>query len=96
MTIDVAAMALAAGRVLLIGLLFGAGLPALFAIGMRLQSAGTGEIDGEAPGERHPVYTALGWTVFAVVVAAVLAGVLWITRLSLYHYFGISLFGAGA
>lgn len=96
MTIDIAAMALAAGRVLLIGLLFGAGLPALFAIGMRLQSAGTGEMDGEMPGESRPVLTALGWLVFAVVVAAVLAGVLWITRLSLYHYFGISLFGAGA
>ncbi|MFT3889380.1 MAG: hypothetical protein QM713_14630 [Arachnia sp.] len=96
MTIDVAHMALAAGRVLMVGLLFGAGLPALFAVGMRLQSAGTGEVDGEAPGERHLGLTVAGWTVFAVVVAAVLAGVLWITRLSLYHYFGISLFGAGA
>lgn len=96
MNIDAAAMALAAGRVLLIGLLFGAGLPALFALGMRLQSAGTGEVYGEAPGDRNPALTAAGWVLFGVVVAAVLTGVLWITRLSLYHYFGISLFGAGA
>lgn len=96
MNIDIAQMLLAAGRVLLVGLLFGAGLPALFAIGMRLQSAGTGEVDGDAPGTRRPALVATGWIVFALVIAAVLAGVLWITRLSIYHYFGISLFGAGS
>lgn len=95
MNFDVAEMALSALRVLVVGLLFGAGLPALFAIGMRLQSAGTGEVDGEAPGTRRPALTAAGWIVFAVVAAAVIAGVLWITRLSIYHYFGVSLFGAG-
>ena len=95
MNIDVAQMALAAGRVLVVGLLFGAGLPALFAIGMRLQSAGSGKVTGEAPGTRRPLLTAAGWIVFALVLAAVLAGVLFITRLSIYHYFGISLFGAG-
>ncbi|OZB79275.1 MAG: hypothetical protein B7X41_19505 [Microbacterium sp. 14-71-5] len=95
MNFDIAQMALSAGRVLLVGLLFGAGLPALFAIGMRLQSAGTGELDGEAPGTRRPLLTAAGWILFALVIAAVLTGVLFITRLSIYHYFGISLFGAG-
>ena len=95
MNFDIAQMALSAGRVLLVGLLFGAGLPALFAIGMRLQSAGTGEVDGEAPGTRRPVLTVAGWILFGIVIAVVLAGVLFITRLSIYHYFGISLFGAG-
>ena len=33
--------------------------------------------------------------ILAAAGAAVLAGVLFITRLSIYHYFGISLFGAG-
>lgn len=95
MSFDFAQMALAAGRVLLVGLVLGAGLPALFAIGMRLQSAGTGEVDGEAPGTRRPALTAAGWLLFAVVIAVVLTGVLFITRLSIYHYFGISLFGVG-
>lgn len=96
MDIDFAEMGLAAFRVLLVGLLFGAGLPALFAVGMRLQSAGSGDVDGAGAGTKRPVLSAAGWLVFGVVIAAVLAGVLWITRLSLYHYFGISLFGAGS
>lgn len=86
-------IALAAGRVLLVGALFGAGLPALFALGLRLHAAGSGEVEG--PGaRRQPVLTALGYVLFAIVVAAVVAGVLWITRTSLHHYLGISLFGA--
>ncbi|MGN8026394.1 hypothetical protein [Microbacterium sp. 22242] len=95
MSFDVAQLALAAGRVLVVGLLFGAGLPALFAVGMRLQSAGSGEVDGDAAGIRRPALTAAGWVLFAIVIAVVLAGVLFITRLSIHHYFGISLFGVG-
>lgn len=96
MSIDVGEMGLAALRVLAMGLVFGAGLPALFAIGMRLQSAGTGEVEGEAPGTRRPGLLAAGWIVFGVVILVVAAAVLWITRLSIFHYFGISLFGAGS
>ncbi|MFT4233144.1 MAG: hypothetical protein QM606_10275 [Leucobacter sp.] len=86
-------MALSAVRVLVVGIVLGAGLPALFALGMRLQSAGTGEIGGEASGDRKPALTALGWVLFAVVIAVVLTAVLWITRHSLDHYFGVQLFG---
>lgn len=82
---------LAAGRVLLVGAIFGAGLPALFALGLRLHAAGAGDLDGA---ERRPALTVLGYLLFAIVVAAVVAGVLWITRSSLHHYLGISLFGA--
>lgn len=95
MNIDIAEMGMAALRVLALGLVFGAGLPALFAVGMRLQSAGTGEVDGEAPGARRPALLVSGYAIFAIVVLVALAAVLWITRLSIYHYFGISLFGAG-
>jgi len=84
-------IALAAGRVLLVGALFGAGLPALFALGLRLHAAGAGDLDGV---ERRPAFTVLGYVLFAIVVAAVVTGVLWITRSSLLHYLGISLFGA--
>ncbi|MCD2500092.1 MULTISPECIES: hypothetical protein [Microbacterium] len=95
MNIDIAEMGMAALRVLALGLVFGAGLPALFAVGMRLQSAGTGEMDGEAPGVRRPALLVSGYAIFTIVVLVALAAVLWITRLSIYHYFGISLFGAG-
>lgn len=86
-------IALAAGRVLLVGALFGAGLPALFALGLRLHAAGAGDVDGSGA-DRRPAYTALGYLLFAIVIAAVVTGVLWITRSSLHHYLGISLFGA--
>ncbi|MFF5626850.1 hypothetical protein ACFY5A_15920 [Microbacterium sp. NPDC012755] len=85
-------IALAAGRVLLVGALFGAGLPALFALGLRLHAAGAGDVDGSVT--RRPGLTAAGILLFAIVIAAVLVGVLWITRNSLYHYLGISIFGA--
>ncbi|MFT4051299.1 MAG: hypothetical protein QM677_03510 [Microbacterium sp.] len=91
---------LAAARVLIVGALFGAGLPALFAIGLRLQAVGAGESDaadaGGAAGvasPRRPALTAVAYLLFAIVVAAVVIGVLYITRHSLDHYFGISLFG---
>jgi hypothetical protein len=80
----------AALRVLVVGALFGAGLPALFAVGLRLQAAG----DADEQGVRRPGRTAAAYALFGIVVAAVLVGVLWITRHSLDHYFGISLFGA--
>ncbi|MGB4777214.1 hypothetical protein [Microbacterium sp.] len=85
---------LAALRVLIVGALFGAGLPALFAIGLRLQSAGAGEgAEKDAVGARRPALTAAAYVLFAIVVAAVVIGVLFITRHSLHHYFGIVLFG---
>ncbi|MFK4791812.1 hypothetical protein [Microbacterium sp. ZW T5_56] len=95
MNIDIAEMGMAALRVLALGLVFGAGLPALFAVGMRLQSAGSREVNDEAPGARRPSLLVSGYAIFAIVVLVALAAVLWITRLSIYHYFGISLFGAG-
>jgi hypothetical protein len=95
MTIDFAAMALAAVRVLLVGIVLGAGLPALFAVGIRLQAVGAGDTEG-GPTRRRPALVGLAWIAFAIVLLVVIAGVLYITRLSIYHYFGVSLFGAGS
>lgn len=102
MDIDFAEMALSAFRVLVVGLVLGAGLPALFALGMRLQSAGAGVLQENATvSDTHrergnPALVFAGRAVFAVVVVIVLLAVLWITRQSLNHYFGISIFGVGA
>ncbi|HCX85126.1 MAG TPA: hypothetical protein DHV14_08330 [Micrococcales bacterium] len=90
---NVADTALAVLRVLAAGLVFGAGLPALFSFGIVLWSRGTDEAlaDGSV---RHGSSGARAgaMAVFAVVIVAVLIGVLWITRKSLDHYLGISLF----
>ncbi|MFJ3956705.1 hypothetical protein [Arthrobacter sp. NPDC090010] len=95
MDIDWGSMALATFRVLLAGLIFGAGLPALFAVALRLRNdgaAGTSS-DGTVTSGR-PALTAASWVLFAVVVAIVLIAVLWITKSSLHHYFGWQPFGA--
>lgn len=72
-----------AWRVLLVGLLLGAGLPALFAVGIRSLAWGTGgEAERHAEGvvlKPHVAGRILAYTMFAVVVLAVLAGVGYIT-----------------
>ncbi|MFT4220191.1 MAG: hypothetical protein QM611_06705 [Microbacterium sp.] len=93
MDINFPEILLAAVRVLGVGLLFGAGLPALFALGIRLRAAGAGEVADGVQAARRPALTATGNVLFLIVIAAVVTGVLWITRHSLDHYLGISLFG---
>jgi len=61
--VDLAAL----GRVLVLSLVVGAGLPALFALGVRALAP----VDGKVP----PVRAAAGWLCFAVCLAAVGLGV---------------------
>lgn len=80
-------------RVLIAGLIFGAGLPAVFAIGVRFWSIGSPEpsADGQAA-KTNPAALAVSVLAFAVVAVAVVAGILWITQKSIDHYFGITIF----
>lgn len=67
-----------AWRVLAAGLLLGAGLPAVFALGIRSLAWSTGgeaEVDGGSP---HPVGRALATLCFAVVLAGVALGITFI------------------
>lgn len=80
-------------KVLVVGLIFGAGLPALFAIGLRMQAAGTA--DGNADGtvsQGNPALRALGYLVFALVAFVIIVALLWITRQTIYYYFDIKIF----
>lgn len=80
-------------RVLVVGLLLGAGLPAVFAIGLRLYSAGAGGVD--ADGVVHsarPLLKPLGALLFLFVTAVILLAILWITRTTIIHHFGVDLF----
>lgn len=90
---DVVATALAVLRVLGAGLLFGAGLPAIFSYGLVLFSRGEDETLPDGSVRRGSLGARIGGlALFAVVIGAVLVGVLWITRKSLDHYLGISIF----
>jgi hypothetical protein len=69
----------AAWRVLLVGVLLGAGLPTLFALGIRAMAWGTGgeaEIHGvgELP-KPHPIGRWIAYALFGFVVFCVLLGI---------------------
>jgi hypothetical protein len=72
----------AAWKVLVAGLLLGAGLPALFALGIRSMAYGTGgDAEVHAAGvspKAHPVGLTLGYLCFAIVVLAVALGITFI------------------
>jgi hypothetical protein len=93
MNIDWASIADGTAKVVVAALIFGAGLPLLYTLGIRLWDAGTSDepAEGAVVVARH----ASRWTayaIFAVVVAAVIIGVLYITQKSIDHYLGIELF----
>jgi hypothetical protein len=83
--------------ILIIGLVIGAGLPALFAVGVRLNAVGVGVAGGGAEGEaphRHPLVLALGWLIFALVFVIAVVAVLYIARDFIGHQFGLYILGA--
>lgn len=66
--------AAAAWKVVVAGLLLGAGLPALFALGIRLSAEGAGET-GAPVARGRPASALLGKACFAVVALAVALGI---------------------
>ncbi|MER7009515.1 hypothetical protein ABT297_41610 [Dactylosporangium sp. NPDC000555] len=72
-----------AWRVLLVGLLVGAGLPALFALGVRSLAWGAGgDAEAHEPGtagpKAQPIGTVLGWACIGVVLLGVALGITYI------------------
>ena len=80
-------------RVLIVGLVLGAGLPAVFAVGMLAYSFGAGgeEADRQIHKDNPPLKY-LGILLFVLVTLVVLAAVAWITRPTIIHHFGVDLF----
>ena len=83
----------AAWKVFLIGVLFGVGLPAIFAVGLRALSMGTVTAsDGNSvSGKTSPAGLAIAYLCFAVVIVSIVIGVLFLTKASIKHYLGIEL-----
>jgi len=75
-------------KVLVVGLLLGAGLPATFAFGVRSYSAGSGN-GTAAP---NPLFRAIGVLLFLIVAVVIVVAILWITRTTIQHHFGVNLF----
>jgi hypothetical protein len=82
-------------KVLVFGIIAGAGLPALFAVGVRSQAVGAGTIGGQhLAGDRRPLMTALAYVCFALVAVAVVTGVLFVARDFIGHHTGWYILGA--
>lgn len=80
-------------KVLVIGLVLGAGLPALFAVGLRSYSAGAGVTEvGGATHAPNPALKAAGLALFTFVGLVIVAAILWITRATIIHHTGFDPF----
>jgi hypothetical protein len=72
-----------AWKVLLAGVILGAGLPALFALGIRSLAYGAGgdaevHASGVTGPKAHPIGTLVGYTLFAIVILGALLGITFI------------------
>lgn len=80
-------------KVLVVGLVLGAGLPALFATGLLAYSHGAGGEEADHVIHRpNPPLKVLGILLFAFVALVIVTAVAWITRATIYHHFGVDLF----
>lgn len=79
--------------VLLVGLVLGAGLPAVFATGMLAYSFGAGGEEADHLIHKpNPALKILGIALFLFVAVVIVTAVAWITRATIYHHFGLDLF----
>jgi hypothetical protein len=81
-------------KILVFGLLVGAGLPALFAVGVRLNAEGAGVTGDAAVAQRNRVLLAISSAIFAVVLIGVIIGVLFVARDFIGQHTGAYMLGA--
>ena len=80
-------------KVLVIGLVLGAGLPAIFATGMLAYSYGAGGEEADHLIHKpNPALKFLGIVLFLFVGFVIVTAVAWITRATIIHHFGVDLF----
>jgi ABC-type uncharacterized transport system YnjBCD permease subunit len=80
-------------KVLVVGLVLGAGLPAIFAVGLVSYSNGAGGANADGTTQApNPALRALGLLLFLVVAAVIVVALLWITRTTIIHHFGFDPF----
>lgn len=83
-------------RVAGLALVFGAGIPALFALGMRAQAGEpVRDADGVVIDDTEPTsyMRVMGYAVYATLAVIIIAAILWIAKDSLAYYTGWKPFG---
>jgi hypothetical protein len=83
-------------KILIFGLILGSGLPALFAIAVKVGAlgAGTPSSDGAAVAHKNPALTAISYALYALALIAVAVGVLYVARDALGAWTGVYVLGA--
>jgi hypothetical protein len=80
-------------KVLVVGLVLGAGLPAVFALGLVAFSSGSGGADADGTAHApNPALKYLGLALFLFVAWVIVTAIAWICRATIIHHFGIDLF----
>ena len=79
-------------QVVAVGLILGAGLPAIFALGLRALDSGSTTDPATATTTRKPAAVVAAGACFAVVVVAIITGILFVMQGFLSHTFGIEIF----
>jgi hypothetical protein len=75
-------------KILVFGMLAGAALPGLFALGLRLQAVGGGFVptaEGKAP-HRNAVLVGVAYAIYALVVVVIIFALLYISRDFIAHH----------
>jgi hypothetical protein len=82
-------------KILLFAMLAGAALPGLFALGLRFQAVGAGQVttDGSAP-HKNPLLLAVAWLIYALVLTVIIFALLYISRDFIAHQTGQAFLGA--
>ncbi len=81
-------------QIIVVGLILGAGLPSLFSLGVRLNAEGVGVVSHGGATKKNPALLALSYVLFALVLAAVIIGVLFIARDFIGQHTGMYILGA--
>lgn len=82
-------------KILVFSMLAGAALPAMFALGIRLQAVGSPGVgaDGDTQ-QSKPLFVALAWLIYAVVVVVIIFSLLYIARDFIAHQLDTPFLGA--
>ena len=82
-------------KILVFAMLAGAALPGLFALGLRFQAVGSGQVstEGSTP-HKNPVLVAIAWAIYALVIAVIVFALLYISRDFIAHQTGQAFLGA--
>ena len=84
----------AAGKILLFGMLVGAALPALFALATRVSAVASNAGAPSTGAARKTALVAVSWAIYALVLLVVVVGVLFVARDFIGHHIGWYILGA--